>query len=91
MARPIFFSALLTFAVCFPALCPENVFAMGPKSGLNQIHMEGEEKEQTNQDTEKDRGTEKKVQEKGPDGNEEKSPPEKNPRLKFWDPYECGC
>ena len=91
MVRFIFFSALLTFAVCFPSLCLESVFAMGPKSGLDKIHMEEKQKEQTGQGPEKDKGTEKKVQEKGPGGKEEKSPPEKKPRLKYWDPYECGC
>ena len=91
MARFIFFGALVTFVVCFPALCPESVFAMGSKSGLDQINMEGKQKEQTGQGPEKDRSTEKKEQEKSPGGNGEKSPPEKKPRLKYRDPYECGC
>jgi hypothetical protein len=92
MARfTFFFGALLTLAVCFPVPGPERVFAMGSKSGLDQIHREEKQKEQTGRDPEKDKGTEKGVQKGSPGGKEEKSPPEKKPRLKYRDPYECGC
>ena len=93
MARFTFlFGALLTFAVCFPAPGPERVFAMGSKSGLEQIQREEEkQKEQTDQRPEKDKGTEKEVQKWTPGGKEEMFPPEEKPRLKYRDPYECGC
>jgi len=92
MARfTFFFGALLTFAVCFPAPGPTGVFAMGSKSGFDQIRREGEQKEQTGQGPEKDEGAEKGVQKENPGGKEEKFPPEKKPRLKYRDPYECGC
>jgi hypothetical protein len=92
MARFSFlFGALLTFAVCLYAPGPDKGYAMGSKSGFEQIHKEEKQKEQAVQGPEKDKSTEKKVQEESPGGNGEKSPPEKKPRLKYRDPYECGC
>lgn len=85
------FEALLIFAVCLYAPGPDEGYAMGSKSGFEQIHKEEKQKEQTGQGPEKDKSTEKKVQEENPGGKEEKSPPEKKPRLKYRDPYECGC
>ena len=92
MARLSFlFGVLLTFAVCMYAPGPDKGYAMGSKSGFEQIHNEEKQKEQAVQGSEKDRGTEKGVKKENPGGKEEKSPPEKKPRLKYRDPYECGC
>jgi hypothetical protein len=83
------FGALLAFAFCFPA--PETVFAMGSKNGFDQIHREEKQKGQSAQGPVKEEGTEKGVQKENPGGEKEKSPPKKKPRLKYRDPYECGC
>lgn len=92
MARLSFlFGALLTFVVCLYAPGPDKGYAMGSKSGFGQIHTEEKQKEQAVEGTGKDRGAEKGVKKEKPGGKEEKSLPGKKPRLKFRDPYECGC
>ena len=40
-------AALLTFAVCLAATCPARGFAMGTKSGFEQIREDEIQKEQT--------------------------------------------
>lgn len=92
MARFTFFlGLLLILAVCLSAPGPDKGYAMGSKSGFEQLHKEGNKKERAVQGPEKDKGTENGVKKEDPGGKEEKSPPEKKPRLKYRDPYECGC
>jgi hypothetical protein len=87
----IFFTELLTFAVCLPALAPDRVLAMGPGSGLDQLHDKEGQEEQTGQRPEEDEGRKPGVQKENAREQKEKSAPEKKPRLKYRDPYECGC
>ncbi len=86
-----FFGFLLTVAVCFPASGPDKSYAMGSKSGFEQVDTKETQKEQTGQGTEEDQGAKKGERKKNSGGNKEKSPPEQKPRLKYRDPYECGC
>lgn len=87
-----FFGFLLTLAVCFSAPGPNKACAMGSKSGFEHADKKETQKEQKPvQGTEKGKGTEKGVLEENSGGNKEKSPPAKKPRLKYLDPYECGC
>ena len=92
MTRSLFFFiALLAFAVRLTAACPGECLAMGTKSGFEQIQKDKTQKEQTEKsaDEKKDRGKELRKDRTG--GEEEKSTPEQKPRLKYRDPYECGC
>ena len=85
-----FFGFLLTLAVCFSAPGPNKACAMGSKSGFERTEKK-ETQEQRQQGTEKGKGAEKGVRKENAGGNKEKSPPAKKPRLKYLDPYECGC
>ncbi len=84
-------AALLTFAVCLAATCPARGFAMGTKSGFEQIREDEIQKEQTDKSAGEKNGHGKELQKDQTGGKEEKSPPGKKPRLKYRDPYECGC
>ncbi len=86
-----FFGFLLTLAVCFPAYGPDRSYAMGSKSGFEHVDKKETQKEQTGQGTEKDQGAEKGERKENSGGKKEKHQPEKKPRLKYRDPYECGC
>lgn len=92
MPRFMFFlGLLLTLAVCFSAPEPDKGYAMGSKSGFEQIDKKETQKEQTGLGTEKDKDAEKEVLKENAGGDEKKPQPEKKPRLKYRDPYECGC
>ena len=86
-----FFGFLLTLAVCFSAPGPNKACAMGSKSGFEQAPKKGTQKEQPAQGTEKDKGAGKGVRQENSGENKEKCTPAKKPRLKYLDPYECGC
>jgi len=92
MTRIDFFSvALLMSAVCLAATSPTKVFAMGTKSGFEQIRKDEIQKEQNGKSAEEKDRRGKELRKEQTGEKEEKSAPEKKPRLKYWDPYECGC
>ncbi|MDA8242202.1 MAG: hypothetical protein M0Z67_17765 [Nitrospiraceae bacterium] len=86
-----FLGLLLTLGVCFSAPGPDKGYAMGSKSGFEHADKKETQKEQPVQGTEKDKGAEKGVRQENAGRNKEKSRPVKKPRLKYRDPYECGC
>jgi hypothetical protein len=86
-----FFGALLALAVCSPGPGPESVFAMGSRSGPDEMHRQGKQTEQTTHGPEKNKDDKGGALKENPGGKKEKSPPQKKPRLKYRDPYECGC
>jgi hypothetical protein len=89
-----FFGFLLTLAVCFPAPGPTRAYAMGSKSGFEHVHkeeMQKQKQEKHEQGTEKGKGVEEGTQQERSGVKKEKSSPEKKPRLKYRDLYECGC
>lgn len=86
-----FYFALLMFAVCLAETCPTKVFAMGTRSGFEQIRKDEIQKEQNGKGFEEKDGQGKELRKEQSGEKEEKSPPEKKPRLKYRDPYECGC
>lgn len=64
---------------------------MGTKSSFEQTRKDEIQKEQTDKSAGEKDGRGNKLRKDQPGGKEEKSPPGKKPRLKYWDPYECGC
>lgn len=86
-----FFVALLTFAVCLATIGPKKGFAMGTKSGFEQIRKDEIQKEQTDKGAGGKNNGGKELRKDQTREKEEKSPPEKKPRLKYRDPYQCGC
>ncbi len=86
-----FYAILLTFAVCLAGTFPTKAFAMGTKSGFEQIRKDEIQKEQNSKGAE-DKGSQGKELHNEQSGEkQEKSQPQKKPRLKYRDPYECGC
>jgi len=86
-----FFAALTAIAVCLAVTGPAKGFAMGTKSGFEQTRKDEIQKEQTGKSAGEKNDGGKELRKDQTDGKEEKSPPEKKPRLKYRDPYECGC
>lgn len=86
-----FFVVLLTFAVCLATMGPKKGFAMGTKSAFEKIRKDEIQKEQTDESAGEKNGRGEELRKDQTGGKEEKPPPEKKPRLKYRDPYECGC
>ena len=85
--------ALVTVVAFVCSVAPETVFAMGANGGT--VNPQGEPKgigggkegdgKRSGQKEEEPAGTKEK------ENGSSATSPKKKPRLKFWDPYECGC
>lgn len=90
----VFLIALMTALAFTSSVCAEVIFAMGADGGSLQPREnmktlgDGKGKGEKNLDKGKT-GEGAITREK--EEEEENASPKKKPRLKYWDPYECGC
>jgi hypothetical protein len=95
MARAkTFFIALVTALVVTSGIGAQGVLAEDADAGAArpQGEMKDSEKgkEQGERSLEPGKGEDTSPKENG-EGKTQESPQKKKPRLKYWDPFECGC
>lgn len=89
-----FFTALVTALLLASGFGAQGILAQGADAGAArpQGEMKGTEegKEQGERSLEPGKREDTSPKEKE-GGKMQESPQKKKPRLKYWDPFECGC
>ena len=84
-------AAILLPAASVPGLSAGNLFAMGSKSGFEELKDSKENEGRFDGGAGKVKDREEKRPPKEGDDKSGNSPSRKKPRLKYRDLYECGC